>query len=67
MLTLTTVVANLTRQLDLKGNVKQSNKSFGNFTPSIVASGNNEKYDPPKLGEPLTNVFGKQFKTYCGK
>ena len=50
MLDLTTVIGNLTRQLDSKGNVKQTNKSFGNYTPSIVASGNNEKYDPPKPG-----------------
>ena len=50
ILTLTTVIRNLTRQLDLKGNVKQPNKSFGNSTPSIVASSTNEKYDPPKPG-----------------
>ena len=43
MLALTTVIGNLTRQLYSKGNVKQSNKSFGNSTPSIVASGNNKK------------------------
>ena len=67
ILDLTTVIGNLTRQLDSKGNVKQSNKYFVNSTPSIVASGNNEKYDPPKPGEPLTNVFGKQMKSYCGK
>ena len=46
----TTVIRNLTRQLSSKGNVKQSDKSFGNSTPSIVASGNNEKYDAPKPG-----------------
>ena len=67
MLDLTTVIGNLTRQLDSKGDVKQSNKYFGNSTPSIVTSGNNEKYDPPKPGELLTNIFGKQMKTYCGK
>ena len=50
ILDLTTVIGNLTRQLDLKGDVKQSNKSFGDSTPSIVASGNNYKYDPPKRG-----------------
>ena len=47
------------RQLDLKRNVKQSNKPFGNFTPCIVASGQNEKYNPPKPGEPLTVFFQK--------
>ena len=57
MLTLTIVIGDLTRQLDSKGNVKQSNKYFGNSTPSIVASGNNKKYDPPKPGKPLTNSF----------
>ena len=67
MLALTTVIGKLTRQLDSKGNVKQSNKYFGNSTPSIVASGNNEKYDPPKPGEPLTKMFGKQMKSYRGK
>ena len=41
MLALTTIIGNLTRQLDSKGNMKQSNKSFGISTPSIVASGNN--------------------------
>ena len=50
MLALTTVIGDLTRQLDSKGNVKQSNKSFVNSTPSIVALGNNEKYNPPKPG-----------------
>ena len=67
MLALTTVIGNLTRQLDSKGNVKQSNKYFGNSTPSIVASGSNKKYDPPNLGEPLTKMFKKQMKYYCGK
>ena len=43
MLALTTVIGDLTRKLDSKGDVKQSNKSFGNSTPSIVASGNNKK------------------------
>ena len=38
-----TVIGNLTSQLDSKGYVKQSNKYFGNSTPSIVASGKNEK------------------------
>ena len=46
MLAITTVIGNLTRQLNSKGDVKQSNKSFGNSTPSIVESGNNKKYDP---------------------
>ena len=45
MLDLTTVIGNLTRQLDSKRDVKQSNKSFCNSTPSVVASGNNEKYE----------------------
>ena len=48
MLAPTTVIGDLKRQLDLRGNVKQSNKFFGDSTPSIVVSGNNEKYDPPK-------------------
>ena len=43
MLALTTVLGNPTRQLDSKGTMKQSNKSFGNSNPSIVASSNNEK------------------------
>ena len=50
MLYLTTAIGNLTRQLDSKRNVKQSNKIFGNYTPSIVTSGNNKKYDKPKHG-----------------
>ena len=32
MMDLTTVIGNLTRQLDSEGNIKQSNKSFGNST-----------------------------------
>ena len=67
MLGLTTVIGDLTRQIDSKGKVKQSKKSFGNYTSSIVASGNNEKYDPPKPGEPPTKMFVKQLKTYCDK
>ena len=67
MLALTTVIGDLTRQLDSKGAMKQSNKYFGNSNPSIVASGNNEKYDAPKPGELITKMFGKQLKTYCGK
>ena len=67
MLDLTTVIGKLTRQLDPKGDVKQSDKSFGNFPPSIGASGNNKKYNPPKPGEPLTKMFGKQMKYYCSK
>ena len=51
MLALTTFIGNLTRQLDSKGSIKQSNKSFGNSTPSIVAPGNNETWDAPKPGE----------------
>ena len=62
MLALTTVIGDLTRQLDSKGNVKQPNKSFGN-SHSIVASGNNKKYDPPKPGEPLTFFFWKTVET----
>ena len=46
MLALTTVIGKVARQLDSQGDVKQSNKSFGNSTPSIVESGNNKKYDP---------------------
>ena len=59
MLALTMVIGKLTRQLDSKGYVKQSDKPLGDFPPSIGASGNNEKYDPPKPGEPLTKTFGK--------
>ena len=50
MMVLTTVIGNLTRQLDSKGSMKQSNKYFGNPNPSTFASGNNEKYDTPKPG-----------------
>ena len=67
MLALTTVIGKLTRQLDSKGDVKQSDKPLGNSLPSIGASGNTEKYDPPKPGEPLTKMFGKQMKYYCSK
>ena len=48
MLALTTVIGNLTKQLDSKGTTKQFNKSLGNSNPSTVASGNNEKYNAPK-------------------
>ena len=41
MLDLTTVIGNLTRQLDSKGTTKQFNKPFGNTNPSTVASGKN--------------------------
>ena len=57
MLAPTMVIGNLTRQLDAKGDVKQSNKYFGDSTPAIVASSNNKKYDPPKPGELLTKMF----------
>ena len=67
MLSLITMIGKLTRKLDLKGDVKQSDKSLGNFPPSIGASDNNEKCDPPKHGEPLTKMFGKQMKYYCNK
>ena len=67
MLTLTTVIGNLTKQLDSKGTTKQFNKYFGNSNPSTVASGNNEKYDAPKPGESFTKMFRKQLETYCGK
>ena len=67
MLAPKTVSENLTRQLNSKGNVKQSNKSIPNSTPSIVVSGNNKNYDPPKSGELLTKMFVKQMKSYCGK
>ena len=67
MLALTTVIGKITRQLDSKVDVKQSDKSLGNFPLSTGASGNNKKYDPPKPGKPLTNIFGKQMKYYCSK
>ena len=67
MLVLTTMIGNLTRQIYSKGSLKQSNKYFGDSTPSVVVPGNNEKYNPPKPGEPLTKNFGKQLKTYCNK
>ena len=67
MLVLTTMIGKLTRQLDLKRDVKQSDKPIGNFPPSIGAWGNNEKYDQPKPGESLTKMFGKQMKYYCSK
>ena len=67
MLSLTTVIGNLTKQLDSKVTTKQFNKPFGNSNPSTVASGNNEKYDAPKPGEPIKKMFGKQLKNYCGK
>ena len=41
MLALTTVVGKLTRQLDSKGDVKQSDEPLGNSPLSIGASGNN--------------------------
>ena len=56
---LTTVIGELIRQLNSKGDVKQSYKTLGNFPPSTGASGNNEKYNPPKPGEPLTKMLGK--------
>ena len=59
MLTLTTVIVKLTRQLDWKGDVKQADKPLGNFPPSICASDNNKKDDPPKPGELLTKTFRK--------
>ena len=52
MLDLKTVIGDLTRQLDSKGTMKQSNKSFGNSNPS----GKNKKYDAPKPGESITNI-----------
>ena len=67
MLALTTVIGKITRQLYSKGDVKQSDKPLGNSPPFIGASDNNKKYDPPKPGEPLTKMFVKQLKTYCGK
>ena len=67
MLALTTVIGNLTRQLDSKGSIKQSNKYFGNSTPSIVTPGNNETWDAPKTGESRTKMVRKQLRTYCGK
>ena len=60
MMALTTVVGNLTRQLDSKLNIKQSNKSFGNFTPFIVPPGNNKKWDAPKPGESRTKMVRKK-------
>ena len=59
MLALTTVIGNLTKPMNSKGTTKQLNKPFGNYNPSTVASGNNEKYDAPKPGEPFTKMFGK--------
>ena len=67
ILPLTTVIGNLTKQMDSKGSIKKSNKSFGNSTPSIVAPGNNETWDAPKPGESRTKMVGKQLRTYCGK
>ena len=64
---LTTVIGNLTRQLDSKGNIKQSNKSFGNSTPSIVPPGNNKNWYAPKPGESMTKMVGKQLRNYCSK
>ena len=64
---LTTVIGELIRQLNSKGDVKQSYKTLGNFPPSTGASGNNEKYNPPKPGEPLKKMLGKQMKYYCSK
>ena len=57
MLDVTTVIGKLTIQLDSKGYVKQSDKPLGDFLLPIGASGNNEKYNPPKPGEPLTKMF----------
>ena len=51
MLDLKTVIGNLTRQLDSRANMKQSNKYFGNSTTSIVASINNKKFNVPKPGK----------------
>ena len=59
IMALTTVIGNLTRHLDSKGNIKESNKSFVNSTPSIVAPGNNERWDAPKPGESRTKIVGK--------
>ena len=42
-LVLITVIGKLTRQIDPKGDVKQSDKPLGNFPPSLGASGNNQK------------------------
>ena len=67
MLALTTVIGNLTRQLDSKRNIKQSNKSFGNSTPSIAAPGSNERWYAPKPEESRTKIVGKQLITYCNK
>ena len=67
MLALTTVIGKLTRQIDSKGDVKQSYKTLGNFPPSTGVSGNNEKYNPPKPGETLKKMLGKQMKYYCSK
>ena len=48
MLALTTVIEKLTRQLNLKKDVKQSDKPLGNLLPPLGTSGNNKKYDLPK-------------------
>ena len=63
ILALTTVIGNLTRQLDSKGSIKKSNESFGNSTPSIVAPGNNERWDAPKPGKSRAKMVGKQLRT----
>ena len=64
MLVLTTFIGNLTRQLDSKGNIKQSHKYFGNSTPSMVAPGNNKIWDAPKTGESRTKMVGKHLTKY---
>ena len=50
MLARSTVIGKLTRKLDLKGDVKQSEKPLGDFLSLIGTSGNSKKYDPPKPG-----------------
>ena len=67
LLTLTTVIGKLTRKIDSKVDVKQSDKPLGNFSPSIGSSSNNKKYDPQKPGELLTKMFRKKMKYYCSK
>ena len=67
MVALITVIGELTIQLYSKVDLKQSDKPLSYFPPSIGASANNKKYDPPKPGEPLTKMFRKKMKYYCSK
>ena len=48
MLALTTVIGNLTRQLDSKGSIKQSNKYFGPFHLLLLPGATKEGVEFPK-------------------